>query len=79
MNVEKNHEVKETMDGYKTTSVLRFQSTSLNKKIFCTSKIVFTRIRNFSLNDAGPYECVSTNSLGRADHVIRIYGKYMPS
>ena len=33
-----------------------------------------TRIRNFSLNDAGPYECVSTNSLGRADHVIRIYG-----
>jgi len=53
MNVEKNHEVTETMDGYKTTSILR--------------------IRNFSLNDAGPYECVSTNSLGRADHVIRIY------
>ena len=36
------------------------------------------RIKKFSLNDAGPYQCVSTNSLGRADHVIRIYGGHAP-
>ena len=28
------------------------------------------------MSDAGPYQCVSTNNMGRADHVIRIYGAH---
>lgn len=33
-------------------------------------------IRSFSSADIGTYNCVSTNSLGRADGTLRLYGKY---
>lgn len=32
-------------------------------------------IRNFSPHDIGTYNCVSTNSLGRAEGTLRLYGK----
>lgn len=32
-------------------------------------------IRSFSANDVGTYHCVSTNSLGRAEGTLRLYGK----
>ncbi|RZC41019.1 I-set domain containing protein, partial [Asbolus verrucosus] len=31
-------------------------------------------IRLFSTNDIGTYNCVSTNSLGRAEGTLRLYG-----
>lgn len=31
-------------------------------------------IRSFSANDVGTYHCVSTNSLGRAEGTLRLYG-----
>lgn len=31
-------------------------------------------IRSFSPNDVGTYHCVSTNSLGRAEGTLRLYG-----
>ena len=34
------------------------------------------RLRKFSSEDAGTYQCVSSNSLGKDQQVIRIYGKY---
>lgn len=33
-------------------------------------------IRSFSANDVGTYHCVSTNSLGRAEGTLRLYGTY---
>jgi len=33
-------------------------------------------IRSFSENDVGTYNCVSTNSLGRAEGTLRLYGKF---
>lgn len=33
-------------------------------------------VRSFSTNDVGTYHCVSTNSLGRAEGTLRLYGKY---
>lgn len=32
-------------------------------------------IRSFSSSDVGTYHCVSTNSLGRAEGTLRLYGK----
>lgn len=32
-------------------------------------------IRSFSPTDVGTYHCVSTNSLGRAEGTLRLYGK----
>lgn len=32
-------------------------------------------VRSFSAADVGTYHCVSTNSLGRADGTMRLYGK----
>lgn len=32
-------------------------------------------IRSFSSADVGTYHCVSTNSLGRAEGTLRLYGK----
>jgi neurotrimin len=32
-------------------------------------------IRQFSSNDIGTYNCVSTNSLGRAEGTLRLYGQ----
>lgn len=34
-------------------------------------------IRSFGSADIGTYNCVSTNSLGRADGTLRLYGKYL--
>lgn len=34
-------------------------------------------VRFFSPNDVGTYHCVSTNSLGRADGTMRLYGELM--
>lgn len=31
-------------------------------------------IRSFSSTDVGTYHCVSTNSLGRAEGTLRLYG-----
>lgn len=33
-------------------------------------------VRAFSSADVGTYHCVSTNSLGRAEGTLRLYGKY---
>ena len=33
-------------------------------------------VRSFSPSDVGTYHCVSTNSLGRAEGTLRLYGKY---
>lgn len=33
-------------------------------------------IRSFSPTDVGTYHCVSTNSLGRAEGTLRLYGKF---
>lgn len=33
-------------------------------------------IRSFSPNDVGTYHCVSTNSLGRAEGTLRLYGNF---
>lgn len=33
-------------------------------------------IRSFSSVDVGTYHCVSTNSLGRAEGTLRLYGMY---
>lgn len=35
-------------------------------------------IRSFREDDIGKYSCVSTNSLGRAESTIRLYGKQSP-
>lgn len=32
-------------------------------------------IRSFSSTDVGTYHCVSTNSLGRAEGTLRLYGE----
>lgn len=32
-------------------------------------------VRSFSSSDVGTYHCVSTNSLGRAEGTLRLYGK----
>lgn len=32
-------------------------------------------VRSFSPQDVGTYHCVSTNSLGRAEGTLRLYGK----
>jgi neurotrimin len=32
-------------------------------------------VRKFSASDVGTYHCVSTNSLGRAEGTLRLYGK----
>lgn len=32
-------------------------------------------VRKFSPSDVGTYHCVSTNSLGRAEGTLRLYGK----
>lgn len=32
-------------------------------------------IRSFSSTDSGTYNCVSTNSLGKAEGTLRLYGK----
>lgn len=32
-------------------------------------------VRSFSPSDVGTYHCVSTNSLGRAEGTLRLYGK----
>lgn len=34
-------------------------------------------VRSFSPSDVGTYHCVSTNSLGRAEGTLRLYGKYL--
>ena len=36
------------------------------------------RISKFSSEDAGTYQCVSSNSLGSDQEVIRIYGELIP-
>lgn len=33
-------------------------------------------VRSFSISDVGTYHCVSTNSLGRAEGTLRLYGKF---
>lgn len=33
-------------------------------------------IKGFSEQDVGSYKCVSTNSLGKADGTLRLYGKF---
>jgi len=33
-------------------------------------------VRSFSPSDVGTYHCVSTNSLGRAEGTLRLYGAY---
>lgn len=33
-------------------------------------------VRLFSPKDVGTYNCVSTNSLGRAEGTLRLYGKF---
>ena len=33
-------------------------------------------VSDFNKNDLGTYMCVSTNSLGRADGTIRLYGNF---
>lgn len=33
-------------------------------------------VRKFSPSDVGTYHCVSTNSLGRAEGTLRLYGKW---
>lgn len=33
-------------------------------------------VRSFSASDVGTYHCVSTNSLGRAEGTLRLYGAY---
>ncbi|KAK9507885.1 hypothetical protein O3M35_007651 [Rhynocoris fuscipes] len=33
-------------------------------------------IRTFSKEDIGTYTCISTNSLGKAEGTLRLYGKY---
>lgn len=38
-----------------------------------TMKLV---VRKFSQSDVGTYHCVSTNSLGRAEGTLRLYGKW---
>jgi hypothetical protein len=32
-------------------------------------------VRNFAQSDVGTYHCVSTNSLGKAEGTLRLYGK----
>jgi len=36
-------------------------------------------IRNFSRKDIGIYNCLATNSIGRAEESIRVHGKEAPS
>lgn len=36
-------------------------------------------VRSFSPSDVGTYHCVSTNSLGRAEGTLRLYGAYTQS
>lgn len=33
-------------------------------------------IKSFAVSDVGTYHCVSTNSLGKAEGTIRVYGKF---
>ena len=32
-------------------------------------------IKNFSTTDVGTYNCISTNSLGKAEGTLRLYGE----
>lgn len=34
------------------------------------------KVKNFSTTDVGTYYCVSTNSLGRAEGTLRLYGNF---
>lgn len=38
-------------------------------------RIMALLVRSFSPSDVGTYHCVSTNSLGRAEGTLRLYGK----
>lgn len=35
------------------------------------------KIKEFSSKDVGTYNCVSTNSLGKAEGTLRLYGKHI--
>lgn len=36
-------------------------------------------VRNFAQSDVGTYHCVSTNSLGKAEGTLRLYGEWKNS
>jgi len=38
--------------------------------------LMWLLIKRFTEKDVGSYKCVSTNSLGRADGTLRLYGEY---
>lgn len=46
-----------------------------NKSAF--KVVMWLVIRHFGSSDIGTYNCVSTNSLGKAEGTLRLYGKYM--
>lgn len=37
--------------------------------------LMWLLIKGFTEQDVGSYKCVSTNSLGKADGTLRLYGK----
>lgn len=40
--------------------------------------LMWLLIKKFTDRDVGSYKCVSTNSLGRADGTLRLYGELHP-
>lgn len=38
--------------------------------------LMWLLIKKFTEKDVGSYKCVSTNSLGKADGTLRLYGKF---
>lgn len=38
--------------------------------------LMWLLIKKFTEKDVGSYKCVSTNSLGKADGTLRLYGKH---
>lgn len=41
--------------------------------------LMWLLVKRFTEKDVGSYKCVSTNSLGKADGTLRLYGEFAPA
>lgn len=74
------------LDGWVCTAInskfIKYEKMSFRPKYGITEQRNGYRgtmrliVRNFSPSDVGTYHCVSTNSLGKAEGTLRLYGEW---
>lgn len=56
--------------------VMRRPKYSVREERTGYTVLMWLLIKKFTEKDVGSYKCVSTNSLGRADGTLRLYGEF---